>query len=67
MKESVMEELRQRAAASEDESEIETAFSEVDERLRSLIELIDSAHDARVAELEQEAAGFSDPALRGAR
>ncbi|MBI5506647.1 MAG: hypothetical protein HY899_17810 [Deltaproteobacteria bacterium] len=67
MKESVMEELRQRAAASEDESEIEMAFSEVDARLRSLVELIDSAHDARVAELEQEAASFSDAALRGAR
>lgn len=67
MKESVMEELRQRAAASEDESEIGAAFSEVDERLRSLVELIDSAHDARVAELEREAAGLSDPTQRGVR
>lgn len=56
MKDPIVEELRRRAVARDDEEEIETAFSEVDAKLRLLVELIDSAHDARVAELEQEVA-----------
>jgi len=59
MKEADLEELRQRVTARDDDEDIEVAFSQVDSKLRLLVELIDFAHEARVAELEQETAGLA--------
>lgn len=66
MSDPIVEELRRRVAG-DDEQEIETAFAEVDLKLRSLVELIDFAHDARVTELEQEAANTAASPLHSVR
>ena len=58
MKETIVEQLRRRAIGCEDEAEIEAAFSEIDARLRSLVESIDTA---RVDEPESGCWESSNP------